>query len=399
MDTTANKNRNLWISALIISVVGMASSVYSIAHHMELRRNGHTEAACNINSAINCDLVAASKYSEVFGIPLGVWGLGYFLAAAVLVITILVGHKSAKEHEPAWFALSIIGILSSVILAGLSLGVLGVVCIVCVIIYGLTLTQGFVSWRLWRQRKGTVDWGLKTLAGGLSTAAILVALAVLGFNMLKPTATLPPELQDLPGKRDMTQTLPQFTPNAVDIPINKTAYSGMGEDFRKGPDDAKIVIIEFADYMCPACGQTAPVLEELHKQLGDRALFVFKNYPLSNQCNSAVQSDMHPFSCDIAKIARCAGSIGKFWDYHLMAFEHQSKASKETAKDWGRRVGLSDQQMGECLASQDITAKIRDDVDVGNKVGVNSTPTIYINGRKYLGERSASAMRAAIESL
>jgi protein-disulfide isomerase len=259
--------------------------------------------------------------------------------------------------------------------------------------------QGVVSWRLWCHRKSNIDLRLKTLGGGLSTAAIAVALAILGFNMLKPTATLPPELQDLPGKRDITQGLPQFTPNAVDILINKNPYSGMGEDFRKGSDDAKIVIVEFADYMCPACGQTAPILEEVHKQLGDRALLVFKNYPLSNQCNVAVQSDMHPYSCDIAKLARCAGSIGKFWDYHLMAFEHQSKASKQTARDWGRKVGLSDQQMDGCLASQDITAKIRDDVDVGNKVGVNSTPTIFINGRKYLGERSASAIRAAIESL
>ena len=399
MNTPSSKNRHLWTSALVVSLAGIVTSLYSVNHHMELKRNGHTEAACNINSAINCDLVAASKYSEIFGIPLGVWGLGYFLASTILVGTIIAGHKSSKEHEPVWFALSALGILSSIGLAGISMGVLGVLCLVCITIYCLTLVQGAIAWRLWGSRKVHLNWSLKTLGGGFSTAAIAVAVAILSFNALKPTPSLPPELQDLPGKHDITQGLPQLAPNAVEITVNKTAYSGMGEDFRKGPDDAKIVIVEFADYMCPACGQAAPVMEEVHKQLGSRALFIFKNYPLSNQCNVAVQSDMHPYSCDIAKLARCAGSVGEFWDYHLMAFENQSKASKETAREWGKKVGLTDQQMDLCLASSDLLAKIRDDVDVGNKVGVTSTPTIFINGRKYLGERSPSAIRAAIESM
>ncbi len=399
MNMTINRNRNLWVLAGLIAVAGMATSLYSIAHHMELRRNGHTEAACNINSSINCDLVAASKYSEVFGIPLGVWGLGYFMAAGILVVIVLRGLRSAKEHELAWFALAVMGVLSSLGLATISLGILGVGCLVCMVVYGLTLAQGVVAWRLWRHRSAELRWSLKPLGSGLSTAVIAVAIAVIGFNFLKPTATLPPELQDLPGKLDIDKGPPLFTPTPVELIINKNPYSGMGEDFRKGADDAKIVIVEFADYMCPACGQTAPILEELYRQLGQRALLVFKNYPLSNQCNSSVQSDMHPHSCDIAKLARCAGGIGKFWDYHLMAFEHQAKASRENALQWGRNVGLTEQQMNECLASQDIAAKIRDDVAAGNKAGVNSTPTIFINGRKYLGERSVPAMRSAIESL
>ena len=151
--------------------------------------------------------------------------------------------------------------------------------------------------------------------------------------------------------------------------------------------------------MCPACGQTAPVLEDLQKQLGSRALFVFKNFPLSNQCNSGVTSDMHPFSCDIAKIARCAGMNGKFWEFHAKAFAEQAKASKEKTREWGKAVGLTDPQMDECLANKDILAKIQDDVSVANKLGVNSTPSIYINGKLYHGNRTAPELRAAVESL
>jgi protein-disulfide isomerase/uncharacterized membrane protein len=397
-------NKTLWTTAVATGVVGMAASIYSIKHHMELKLQGHTEAACNINSLINCDAVAASKYSELFGTPLGVWGLGYFFAMTILAATVLAGHKSAKEHEPSWILLSLVGLLGSIGLGAISLGILGKVCIVCIIIYAASIIQAVLAWFAWKARGAAVsgpslDFSMKTLASGLSTAAIAAALAVIGFNLIKPAAQLPTELQDLPGKHDGRGSLPVFAPNTVDIPIFKSAYSGLGEDYRKGPDDAKIVIVEFADYMCPACGQAATVIEELHRQLGQRALIVFKNYPLSNECNSAVQGNMHAYSCQIAKLARCAGRYGKFWDYHLKAFEEQSRASSEKAREWGKNVGLSEEQMKECLASPDILAKIKEDVEIGNKAGVNATPTIFINGRKYLGERSAAQLRAAIESL
>ncbi len=390
---------NNWLFAIGLAVVGVVTSLYSIKHHLELRIHGHTDASCNINSSINCDAVAASKYSEILGVPLGVWGLGYFLAMVVLAITVFTQHKSSKEHEPTWFVMTAIGVLTSLALAGISLGVLGTVCIVCVVIYTLTLGQAGLAWKLWSDGKATMAFNGKALSSGLSTVAVVVALTVGGFNFLQPAKQLPPELQDTPGKIDGPKTISNLSPSTVDIPINKTAYSGFGEDFRKGPDDAKIVIVEFADYMCPACGQTAPVIEDIGKQLGSRALIVFKNFPLSNQCNSGVQQDMHPHSCDIAKLARCAGGKGKFWDYHLLAMAEQSKASKEKMREWGKHVGLSDQEMDGCLASKDMLAKIKDDVSVADKIGVNSTPTIFINGRKYFGERTAPALRATIESM
>ena len=389
----------MWLTAFLTSIAGIITSVYSTLHHLELRQNGHTMAACNINSVVNCDAVAASKYSEIFQIPLGVWGLGYFLAMALLSGTIFFNHKSSKDHEPTWFLLAASGLVMSLVLGGISLGVLGTVCIVCIIVYALTFVQAGIAWKLWAARRSSLDFSPKTTYAGFTTAGIALIACVLGFNFLKPTGVLPTEFQDTPGKHDGVGAPPLQAITPKDIPINKNVYSGLGEDFRQGPDDAKIVIVEFADYMCPACGGTAPILEDLRRQLGNRALFVFKNFQLSSQCNASMQNDMHPLSCDIAKIARCAGSIGRFWDFHLKAYQEQSKASKETVREWGKYVGLTPKQMDECLASKDIQAKLLDDAALGNKIGVNSTPSIYINGFQYQGERTAVAMRAAVESL
>lgn len=82
-----------------------------------------------------------------------------------------------------------------------------------------------------------------------------------------------------------------------------------------------------------------------------------------------------------------------------MAFEEQQKASTEQAKEWGKRVGLTSAQMENCLNSADILAKIKDDADLATKIGVNATPSIFINGREFRGSRTLNEIQAAIESL
>lgn len=393
------KSQNLWWSAVVLAVIGIGLSLYSVKHHLELRANGHTDAFCNISAQINCDVVASSKYAELFGIPVGVFGAGYFLAMAFLAATTALGHKTRKEHEAAWLILAGAGVVASLVFGGISLGVLNAVCIVCIATYVVTLLQAAVAYVISRDGDQR-SFQTKTIGNGLTSAAVAMAIVIVAFNFLRPSAELPKELQDVAGKHDhLAESSMTLSPNKVDIQINRTPYSGAGEDYRVGSDDAKVVIVEFADYQCPACSAARKTFEDLHKEVGDRVLFVFKNFPLSNKCNGSMQSDMHPYSCDIARLARCAGQYGKFWEYHKLAFDEQSRASLEQAKVWGQKVGLTEAQITQCLNSADILAKLRDDADVGTRAGVDGTPAVYINGRKYTGERTVQALRSAIEGI
>ncbi|MCX6117249.1 MAG: thioredoxin domain-containing protein [Proteobacteria bacterium] len=387
----------LWWSAFVLALIGLALSAYSVKHHMDLRANANTDAVCNINASVNCDAVASSKYAEVFGYPVGVFGIGYFLAMGFFAWTIATNGKTSRENRVTWFALAAIGLMTSIILGSISLGVIQVVCVVCIATYVVTIGQAFVAYMLYRD-SGIPEFNPKLLGNGATSAIVAVALSLVGYSYMKPAAQLPAHLQDLPGKFDKPESA-SLLPIQKDIPINRTAYSGVGEDYRLGNDDAKAVIVEFADYQCPACAEAKEVLDNLYKEMGNKILIVFKNYPLSNKCNSTVQSDMHPFSCDISRLARCAGQYGKFWEYHRMAFENQRSASLEKAKEWGRNVGMTEAQMTSCLNSPDILAKIQDDVGLGNKSGVDGTPTIFINGKKYVGQRTVADLRATIESL
>lgn len=388
----AVKRMGPWIIlALVVALLGVVASIYSINHHIEVHATGQTDAACNINATFSCDEVALSKYSEVAGVPLGVYGLGYFAAMTVLLGMGIFGGKSAKEHLQTYAVMVGVGLLTSLVLAGISIALLGNYCLTCIGVYTLTILQA-VALLVGREDipKG---FTLKNVFSGGTTAAIAVAAVVLGFSFLKPGKTSIDEAQNQ-GK-----PVPTVSDKVDDIPIAKSAYTGLGEDYRKGGDNAVVVIQEFADFQCPACRSIQGTLEELHKEYGDKVLIVYRNYPLDNSCNSAIRSKMHEFACSAAVMARCAGQYGKFWEYHKLAFDKQSEISAANVKAWGSAVGLTPEQMDSCAASKDLMEKVKDDIALGNKLGIDSTPTVYINGRKVLGGRGINELRSQIDQL
>jgi protein-disulfide isomerase len=391
--------RKTWlIIAFIIGLIGIAVSVYSTNHHLLVKASGQTDAACNINAQFNCDAVALSKYSEVAGIPLGVFGIGYFLAMCVLAGFGLAGGKTAREQIQGYAAMVGIGVVTSAALAAISHFKLDVFCPSCMVIYGLTLLQLIALIVFRREIPPGLD--VKALGSGGTTAAIVVALTIVAFNLIAPKPAAPSATDTPEAATDLGPDGEPAAPlqgKVEDIPISKSAYAGLGEDYRRGSDDAAVVFVEFADFQCPACQALSQIVGSLHQEFGDKVLFVFRNYPLDRSCNQAIQSKMHEFACNAAIIGRCAGQYGKFWDFHDMAFSHQKQLSNENLKVWATQIGLTAEQVDACLASPDLMAKVKDDIALGNKVGIDGTPTVFINGRKIVG-RSLESLRAQIEA-
>lgn len=392
MSRDGSENKSQWIIvSLVIALIGIGLSVYSTMHHLEVKATGKTDAACNISSTISCDEVALSQYSEISGVPLGVFGLGYFVAAAVLLLVGLRGGKSGKEHLQGYAAMVGIGVITSAVLGSLSVK-LGFYCITCIGVYVLTGLQA-IFLAVWRSNIPS-GFNIKNVLSGGTTAVISVAAVVLVFNFTKSFLT--------PSSANVAKNpanIPALSQTAEEIPLAKSAYSGLGEDYRKGGDNAKVVITEFADMQCPACASVSNTLSTIAKEYGDRILIVFKNYPLDSSCNSSVQSRIHDQACSAAIIARCAGQYGKFWEYHDIVFSRQSSITAANLRQWGGEIGLTEEQMTTCLNSKDMKDKLAEDVALGNKLGVDSTPTLFINGRKLLGGRSISDLKSEIDQL
>ncbi len=141
----------------------------------------------------------------------------------------------------------------------------------------------------------------------------------------------------------------------------------------RGPVGAPVVIVEFADFECPACGAMRPVLDEVIAEHPDKIRFLFKHFPLA----------MHPNAEKAARAAVAAMRQGKFWELHHALFENQTQLSIENVEKLAQGVGLDlakFRQDRDSEATADFVAKNRKQ---GEALNLTGTPSIFIDGRKF----------------
>jgi protein-disulfide isomerase len=155
----------------------------------------------------------------------------------------------------------------------------------------------------------------------------------------------------------------------------------------KGAEHAPITIVEFSDFECPACGHAFGDLRNLVRGRSDVRL-IFRHFPLDAACNANMQQSLHPDACRAAAAAECAAQQGEFWEYHDQLFEHQRMLDRDSLFRYARDVGLDIAPFRTCLDDPATMERVRADVAAGTKVGVDSTPTIFINGRRVDGALS-----------
>jgi protein-disulfide isomerase len=152
----------------------------------------------------------------------------------------------------------------------------------------------------------------------------------------------------------------------------------------KGRPDAPVTIVEFSDFQCPACGQA---YRDLHEMLARRTdvRLVFRNFPLDNSCNEALPRALHPDACLAALAAECARQQNRFWEYHDRLFENQHTLDRESLFRYARDVGVDIPTFRNCLDAPATRDRITDDIRAGIAAGIESTPTLFINGRRIDG--------------
>ncbi len=155
-----------------------------------------------------------------------------------------------------------------------------------------------------------------------------------------------------------------------------------------GPKDAKVNLVEFADFECPSCGAVHPLLKEIKNKYADKSVqFVFRNYPLPQHANAFLA----------AEAAAEAGKQNKFWEFHDTLFENQQKLTKEDLISYAEKAGLDVQAFTTALDSNAHKEFIQRDMSDGKALGIKGTPTIFINNREYNGKYSLDSLSSAID--
>jgi protein-disulfide isomerase len=165
--------------------------------------------------------------------------------------------------------------------------------------------------------------------------------------------------------------------NAVRVNLEPPRYTvpTSASDPVRGNTAAQVTIVEFSDFQCPFCARVNPTLDKIRQTYGDKVKIVFKDYPLPN----------HPQAPKAAEAARCAGEQNKFWEMHDAMFANQRALEVPALKQTARAIGLNGAAFDTCLDSSKHAATVQSGSELGEKMGVNSTPTLYINGRAVLG--------------
>ena len=168
----------------------------------------------------------------------------------------------------------------------------------------------------------------------------------------------------------------------LNLPVND-------RDRIQGPRTASVKLVEYGDYECPYTGQAYPIVKEIQKRLGDKLLFVFRNFPLTQ---------IHPNAEPAAEVAEFAGSLGRFWDMHDLLFQNQNRLGEETFEELSAELDLDPAEMYQALANKTFTNRVRADFTGGVRSGVNGTPTFFINGQRHNGPFDFDTLVRAIEA-
>ncbi len=155
-----------------------------------------------------------------------------------------------------------------------------------------------------------------------------------------------------------------------------------------GRASAPVTLIEFSDFQCPFCQRVAPTIKKIRDTYGDKVRIVWKDFPLTQ---------IHPQAFKAGEAAHCAGDQGKYWEYHDRLFANQGQLQPEELKQHAAALGLDAAAFNACLDSSKYGERVRDGVAQGTRLGVNSTPTIYINGRVLSGAQPYEAFVSVID--
>lgn len=172
-------------------------------------------------------------------------------------------------------------------------------------------------------------------------------------------------------------------PQAPYVEINTDGFPG------KGPQQAKVTVVEFADYRCSHCINAYPEVQKVMARYAGQARLVFMDLPVIRP---------QQVSARLARGGACAAEQGRFWGYHDLAFEQQGDLDADSALVLATELELDLAAFQTCLDSEQAKAKLARSQAEAERLGVTGTPTFFVNGQKLVVDDLVQGLDQAIAS-
>ncbi|HVB28626.1 MAG TPA: thioredoxin domain-containing protein [Terriglobia bacterium] len=337
---------------LALSLTGLFDSIYllweytSPAHPMVCMGGG-------------CDAVRASVYSHVGGLPVPVFGIFMYAFLAFLIFLYpLLPVSVGRLSENVVALVSGAAFFVSIYLTGLEAFVLHSWCVWCVL-SALLVTAIFILALVDRSRPGAP----LEPAQALSAVQKNFALILFGFVIGVPAFILLTRNGSLPVTKP---------PSAQTV----EAHLVRPETHFYGDPHARVTVVEFGDFKCPACRQAEATSKKIREHFGDKIRFAFRQFPLVG---------LHAESEKAAEASECVGQQGKFWQGVDMLYEHQDDLSLPAINRYAGEMGLDSRKFVGCLQKGEMASRVAQDIEDGQALGVHATPTFFVDGHRIVG--------------
>lgn len=392
-----------WL-CLAFALLGLGAAGTAAYVHYRVIADPLYVSFCDVGSTFNCSQVYGSRFGSWQGISVAVFGAIWFALATLLSVAGLVGRAEVKESVPGYlFAGSTLGLAVILYLGYASFVILKLVCILCLITYaavvGLFIVSGAATAipMLTLPRRLASD--LKVL---VTNPVALVLSLVLVAGAGSALAFFPREVAGAAGAAEGPSgaaagaataaaneqgaaELERFMASSIRLPLVVPA------------EGAKVLIVKFNDYQCPACASSyqayKPILEKYAKSNPGEVRVVMKDYPLSNKCNANMTSELHGAACEAAVAVRLARLNNKGEALEDWLYSNQPAMTPDAVKKAALEIG----------GVTDFDAKfastleaVKSDIAYGKQLAVRSTPTFFVNGVKIEGAMAPQFFDLAI---
>ncbi len=381
MTQTDKTKPSLLFSWLALGATLAGISIIGVIEWMDLALTrgdliGHS--ACSaISSFFNCYAVTSSPWSRFHGFPLALIGLWGYLVIFGLVIAAISFANTRKTFLKTALLLAFVFILADAGLLYVMLVKIQKGCPLCLATYGINAALVVFLWVAERKIVGAPETFFKSAfhsfygAGAASVFLwVVLTLAILGIIAFHASVSF------------LTQGMPQtqvmeMARNAKPEELMVVQIAGAPT---KGMSDAPVEIIEFSDFLCPACQKASRYNDIILAAHHDKVSITFKYYPWDMNCNPFIKQTTHPGACQVARAAVCAGEQGKFWEFHDKVFEKGPEYRPENIRGDLAALGVQMNQAEACMEDPRSLEAVKQSVQEGVRVGVTSTPSYFVNG-------------------
>jgi uncharacterized membrane protein len=382
---------------IVLAALGLGASVAALYVHYQMLADPSYTSFCDVNETVSCEAVLTSQYGSVAGVPVAAGGA---IWSALILLLAVAGMKPARSEDADAvagyiFILSTIGLAGVLYLGYASFFILRQMCPLCMTMYvaviGLFVVSGAAASGL-TTLPARVERDLKAVVGSpLAATLAIVWLAasvalVAFFPREAPVADIVAEPLAPPTETLGADEVSQFTAWMDVQPREELGVPANG---------AKVLVVKFNDYQCPACRQAYLAYRSLQQSIEmkypGQVAFVNVDYPLEAECNTG---GIHSAACEAAVAVRLAKAKNRGPEMEAWLFSNQEGLTRDRVKEALNEVA----QVTDFDARYtEVLDAVRADAKLGQKVQITGTPTFFINGIRIGSTLRPAYMEAAIE--